>query len=95
MAVQFVPWWIPVITSVVVGVIMSIPGYLSVRLQYRVEKRVADQAKTLETVHALVNSQSEKLNNAIEKNALLTGEAKGRADATAEIQAGVAVGKDR
>ncbi len=75
-------------TPYMIAAIMSVPGYLSVALAWRA-------ANKLEIVHALVNSQSEKLNTAIKGEALAVGELRGRANAEAEQQAGVAMGKDK
>ena len=74
-------------TPYIIAGIMSIPGYLSVMLAWRA-------ANKLEQVHDLVNSQSQKLNAAIEGKALAEGELKGRTDAVAAQQAGLAMGKD-
>ena len=71
-------------TTYIVALIMSLPGYLTIWIAYRA-------ATKLEAVHALVNSQSEKLNAAIHGEAIAIGELKGRADAVAEQQAAIAV----
>ena len=77
-------WWTPY----VVALIMSLPGYLTILLAWKA-------AAKLEAVHALVNSQSVKLNEAIKGQATAEGEMKGRADAAAEQQAAIGVGGEK
>ncbi len=78
-------WWTPYI----VALIMSLPGYLTIFIAWKAAQR-------LELVHNLVNSQSEKLNEAIKGQAEAEGQIKGRKDAEAEQQANIAiVGKEK
>ncbi len=83
------------LTYVIGAFLLSIPGYLTwwtSRSEARHARKLAESNATkLEVVHTLVNSQSEKLNIAIQGKATAEGELKGRADAAAEQQAAVAM----
>ena len=81
------PYWI--------ALIVSLPGWGTVYVGLQNRRDVRASAKRLEQVHDLVNSQSQKLNAAIEGKALAEGELKGRTDAVAAQQAGLAMGKDK
>lgn len=71
-------------TPYVIAMIMSIPGYLTVAVSWKSRQDIKESARKLETVHALINGQSEKLNEAIKGKATAEGELKGRSDAAAE-----------
>jgi hypothetical protein len=82
-------------TYIVGAFLLSLPGYLtwwSTRNETIRARKLAEQnAMKLEVVHTLVNSQSEKLNIAIQGKAEAEGQLKGRADAAAEQQAAMAI----
>jgi hypothetical protein len=73
------------LTPYAVAFIVSIPGYIAAYLSWRAQQSAKEQAARLELVHALVNSQSEKLNLAIAKASDLEGQIKGRADLVEEL----------
>ena len=80
-------WWTPYLLAI----ITALPSYITIIIVLRAGKLATKAVDKLDVVHDLVNSQSEKLNVAIEGKAAAVGELKGRADAVAEQQASVAV----